>query len=207
MHADATKPQNFTDCPVISIIVGSTRPQRFGDVPARWIEEVAREHSGAEINLLDLRDFPLQNFDAPIAPAYEPIPSDVARRWAVELKRSDGYIFITAEYNHSITGALKNAIDHAFHEFRRKPAAFVGYGGAGGARAIEHLRNILVELQVAPIRSAVHVGLLEFRALKQGAASFADYPYLEEAAKLMLDDLMWWTRALREARAATIENS
>ena len=92
-------------------------------------------------------------------------------------------------------------LDYLFPQLSRKPAAFVGYGSVGGGRSVEHLRLILVELQVAPLRKAVHIGLAEFLGIWQQGKTFADYPYLEQSAKLMLDDLFWWTNTQKAGRA------
>ena len=111
-----------------------------------------------EIELVDLRDYPLPLFEEPISPLFEPAKNEVARRWAQKVESFDGYIFVTAEYNHGVPGALKNAIDYVAHVFAKKPAAYVGYGGVGAARAIEQLRLVNIEQQMAPLRSAVHIG-------------------------------------------------
>jgi NAD(P)H-dependent FMN reductase len=113
----------------------------------------------------------------------------------------DGYIFVTAEYNHSIPGVLKNALDYAYPEFNRKPAAFVGYGSVGGARAVEQLRLICIEFQLAPTRAAVHIGMEPLIGVKREGKSLLDFPYLNERASAMLDELAWWTCALKAARS------
>jgi NAD(P)H-dependent FMN reductase len=113
----------------------------------------------------------------------------------------DGFVFVTPEYNHAIPGVLKNAIDHAYAEWNRKPAGFLAYGGVGGARAVEALRLILIELQMAPLRNAVHLGRPEFGELR-GGKDFDDFPALGQAADRLLDDVLWWARALKAAREA-----
>ena len=191
--------------PRLAVVISTTREGRFGDRPAAWIKSLADARRGAEIEILDLRDYPLPPFDEPVPPAFAASANEVAQRWCRKLREADGFIFVTAEYNHSISGALKNAIDHAYPEFVRKPAAFVGYGGLGAARAIQQLRQIVAELQMAPVRHAVHIGAIEFRGLLMDGKTFADFPYLAEAANLLLDDLMWWTITLREGRRAARE--
>jgi len=124
----------------------------------------------------------------------------IAQQWAAKMAEFDAYIFVTAEYNHSIPAVLKNALDYAYAEFNRKPAAFVGYGGVGAARAVEQLRLICVELQMAPLKHAVHIGMIEFLGIWRQGKDFADYPHLAQAAEVMLDDLLWWTNALKTAR-------
>jgi NAD(P)H-dependent FMN reductase len=187
----------------IGIIISTTREGRFGDKPAQWIFELARARGGADFELIDLRDFPLPFFNELKSPVWESPKNEGARRWSRKVGEFDGFIFVTGEYNHGIPGVLKNALDHTYKEFNRKPAAFVGYGGVGAARAIEHLRLIAVELQVAPLRSAVHVGMAEFLGMLQQGKTFADYPYLGQSAEQMLDDLIWWTNALKAGRQAS----
>lgn len=130
------------------------------------------------------------------------IAGDGIDRWRKKMDELDGYIFVTAEYNYGISGALKNALDHAYAEYNRKPASFIGYGGVGGARAVEQLRLIAVELQIAPLRNAVHIGMDAFIGVANQGKRLADYGYLTESATAMLDELSWWTRALSSAQAA-----
>jgi NAD(P)H-dependent FMN reductase len=197
-----TKLEKNMSLPKIGIIIGSTRDGRFADKPAEWIFAIAQARGDADYEVLDLRDFPLPFFNEPASPIWVPPANETAKKWAAKLAEMDGFIFITAEYNHGISGVLKNAIDHAYAEFNRKPAAFVGYGGVGAARAIEQLRQISVEVQLAPLRNAVHIGMVEFVGLLQEGKSFEDFPHLAESAKAMLDDLSWWTSALSTARQA-----
>lgn len=186
----------------IGIVLGSTRVGRFADRPAEWLLALANKRGGAAFELVDLRDYPMPFFDAPKSPLREPPSNEVARRWARKVGELDGFVFVTAEYNHSIPAVLKNALDFVYSEFNRKPASFVGYGNAGGARGIEQLRLMLVELQVAPLRSAVHIGREDFVAMLLHGKSFADFPHLEQAAITMLDELVWWAEALHARRAA-----
>ena len=186
----------------IAIIVGTTRTGRFADRPTQWILELARARArdAAEFEVLDLRDYPMPFFDEPRAPLWAPPQNETARKWAAKLAEFDGFIFVTAEYNHGIPGVLKNALDYAYVEFNRKPAAFVGYGGVGAARAVEQLRLNAIELQLAPIKNAVHIGMVEFIGLLQQGKDFADYPHLEQTAGAMLDDLLWWSHTLKAGR-------
>lgn len=188
--------------PHIGIVIGSTREGRFGDKPAQWILEIAKARPGLSFELIDLRDHPLPFFDEPVSPAWAPVQNEAAQRWAAKLGTLDGLIVVTPEYNHGPTAVLKNALDYAYKEFSRKPIAFVGYGGVGAARAIEQLRLVAVELQMAPVRNAVHVGMVEFLGVWQQGKSFADYPHLAQAANAMLDDMAWWATALKAARSA-----
>jgi NAD(P)H-dependent FMN reductase len=186
----------------IGIVLGSTRVGRFADRPAEWLLAHASKRGGAAFELVDLRDYPMPFFDAPKSPVREPPANEHARRWARKVGELDGFVFVTAEYNHSIPAVLKNALDFVYGEFNRKPASFVGYGNAGGARGIEQLRLMLVELQVAPLRSAVHIGREAFVAMLMHGKTFADFPQLDQAADAMLDELLWWADALHAKRAA-----
>ena len=188
--------------PRIGIVIGSTREGRFGDKPAQWIHEIAKQRSDLDVELIDLRDHPLPFFNEPMSPAWAPVKNEAARRWADKLATLDGLIVVTPEYNHGPSAVLKNAFDYAYKEFIRKPIGFVGYGGVGAARAVEQLRLVATELQMAPVRNAVHVGMVEFLGIWQQGKTFEDYPHLAQAAGAMLDDLAWWAGALKTARSA-----
>jgi NAD(P)H-dependent FMN reductase len=188
--------------PRIGIIIGSTREGRFGEKPAHWIYELARQRTDLSFELIDLRDHPLPFFNEAGAPAWGPVKNEAAQRWAAKLDTLDGLIVVTPEYNHGPSAVLKNAIDWAYKEFIRKPIAFVGYGGVGAARAVEQLRLVAVEMQMAPVRNAVHIGMVEFLGIWQQGKTFEDFPHLAQAANGMLDDLAWWTKALKSAREA-----
>ena len=189
--------------PKIGVIVTSTRPTRFGIKPARWIAELARQSGHFDVELVDLADYPLPLFDAPASDLWMPTPNEAAARWQAKLSEFDGYIFVVAEYNRSITGALKNAIDWAYQPFVKKAAAFVAYGSVGGARAVEHLRNILVELQVVPVRHAVHIGGSDFLPIMMGQKTWEETaPNFVPFTGDMLDNLAWWTNATKAARDA-----
>lgn len=186
--------------PKIAIVISSTRETRFGEKPAQWIYDLASQRSDINVEILDLRDFPLPFFDEVASNAWAPSKSEVAQRWQQKVAEFDGYIFVTAEYNRSITGVLKNALDYAYPEWNKKAAAFVGYGGVGAARAIEHLRLICVELQMAPTRTGVHIQGGDFMAVWQQGKNIAELEYLQQNAAAMLDELVWWTNALKTAR-------
>lgn len=186
----------------IAIIVGSTRPTRFADKPVAWIKGIADQRSDARFEVLDLRDYPMPFFDEMASNAYMPSQNEAAVRWQRKLAEFDGYIIVTAEYNHAPTGVLKNALDQAYVEWNKKPVAFVGYGGVGAARAIEQLRTISTELQMAPIRTAVHIQGADFFGAWQQGAALADMAHLQPGAVAMLDELVWWTAALKTARDA-----
>jgi NAD(P)H-dependent FMN reductase len=188
--------------PKIGIIISTTRESRFGHRPAEWILKLAQERGDAQYEIVDLRDYPMALFDAPMSPRFAPPEGEVARRWATKIEELDGYIFVTAEYNRSISAALKNALDHIYYEPARKPAAFVGYGSVGAARAVEQLRLMAIELGMAPTKSAVHIGMEPFLGMLQHGKDFADYDYLAPTATVMLDELAWWTKTLRAGRDA-----
>jgi len=120
--------------PHIGIVISTTREGRFGDEPAAWIRDLAAARGDLEVEIIDLRDYPMPFFDEPASPLYVPPQNEAARRWGQKVAELDGFIFVTAEYNRGVPAALKNALDYAYREFNRKPAAYVGYGGVGGAR-------------------------------------------------------------------------
>jgi NAD(P)H-dependent FMN reductase len=184
----------------IGIVLGSTRIGRFADKPAEWLLGLANNRADVRFERVDLRDYPMPFFNESKSPFREPAKNEIARAWARKVGELDAFIFVTGEYNHGIPAALKNALDYVYVEFNRKPAAFVGYGNAGGARAIEQLRLILVELQVAPLRSAVHLGREEFMGVLMHGKSLFDFPLLQQMAETMLDDLIWWAQTLRAGR-------
>jgi NAD(P)H-dependent FMN reductase len=187
--------------PRIAIIIGTTRQGRFGERPAHWLHDLAKARRDAEYELVDLRDYRMPLFDEARPVAAEPAKHPEAVRFREVVARSDGFVLVTAEYNHGPPASLKNAMDHVYAEWGRKPAAFVSYGGVGGARAVEQLRLVCVELQLAPLRNNVGIGRPEFGQLMQGK-DFDDFPALAQAAGRMLDDLIWWTAALKAAREA-----
>ena len=187
----------------IAVIVGSVRPARQGDKPAKWIAELAKQTGDFDVEVVDLVDYPLPLFDAPASDVWMPTPNAIAAKWQAKLSEFDGYIVVTAEYNRSVPGALKNAIDWAYKPFIKKAVAFVGYGSVGGARAVEHLRNIVVELQAAPVRHAVHIGGADFMAVMFGQKTWDDIlPTYVPFTKDLFDNLRWWTAATKAAREA-----
>jgi len=189
--------------PRIGIIFGTTRMGRFADKPANWIQALAAERGDMDVEIVDLSGYPMPFFDEPMSPAWAPPKNEIALRWGRKVAQLDGFIFVTAEYNHGVPAVLKNALDCAYKEFNRKPAAYVGYGGVGGARAVEQLRLIGIELQMAPTRSAVHIGGADFMGMLLHGKTFADSPHIEPTAHAMLDELAWWVQALKTAREGT----
>lgn len=188
--------------PKIAIIIGTTRAARFGVKPAKWIYEIAAQRDDMAVELVDLRDYPMPFFDEAASNAWVPSKNEIALRWQKKVAEFDGYIFVTAEYNHGISAVLKNALDYAYNEWNKKPAAYIGYGSVGGARAVEQLRLINAELQMAPLRPSVHIQGADFMAVWQQGKDIAELTYLQQNAKDMLDQLVWWTNALKTARDA-----
>ena len=193
--------------PKIGVIVGSVRPTRFADKPTEWILDIAKEHTDLDFEVVDLRDYPMPFFDEPASPAWAPSQNEVAQRWQKKIAELDGYIITAAEYNHAPTGVLKNALDYAYNEWKNKPVAFIGYGGVGGARAVEQLRMIAVELQMAPIRHAVHVLLPDFFAVLKEGRDLKEFDHLNQGANQMIDQLAWWAYALKKARDADTQTA
>ncbi|MFZ6676184.1 NADPH-dependent FMN reductase [Undibacterium sp. Xuan67W] len=188
--------------PHIGIIIGSTREGRFGEKPAHWIHKIAAKRQDLTVQLIDLRDHKMPFFEEAAAPSWAPVKNAAAQTWAETLAPLDGIIAVTPEYNHGPSAVLKNAFDYAYKEYIRKPIGFVGYGGVGAARAVEQLRLVAIELQMAPTRSAVHIGMAEFLGIWQQGKTFEDFPHLEQAANALLDDIVWWAAVLKQARDA-----
>ena len=188
--------------PRVAIVIGSIRPNRFADRVAQWIATAARARGDFDVEVIDLKDYPMPLFAEEAAPAYAPPKDPVARRWAEKVAGFDAYIFTAAEYNHGPTAVLKNALDYAYAEWRGKPAAFVGYGGVGGARAVQQLRLQAMTLQMAPISTAVHILFPDYMAVVKEGKTLGDFDHLNLNAKQMLDQLVWWAGALKAAREA-----
>jgi NAD(P)H-dependent FMN reductase len=184
----------------IAVIIGTTRAVRFASKPAEWIADIASQRDDMIVEVLDLREYPMPFFDEVASNAWAPSHNEVAQRWQKKVAEFDGYVFVSAEYNRGVPAVLKNALDYAYPEWNKKPAAFVGYGSVGAARAIEQLRLIAVELQMAPIRTGVHIQGADFMAVWKGGKDIAELSYLRPNATDMLDQLVWWTNALKMAR-------
>ena len=187
----------------IAIILGSTRPGRNGEAVAKWVQGIAARRSDAEFELVDLADFPLPHLDEPMPPAMGVYSNDHTKAWSAKIAEFDGYVFVTPEYNHSTSGVLKNALDYLYTEWNNKAAAFVSYGGVGGARAVEHLRLIASELQLATVRAQVAISLVtEF----ENYSTFTPNDYLLPQVDTMLDQLVSWSKALEPLRATDDED-
>jgi NAD(P)H-dependent FMN reductase len=186
----------------VGMIVGSTRQNRFADTPVKWMVEGAATRVDLRLEVLDLRDYPLPFYNEPAPPAYTGgvYTQPEAETWRKRIGEFDAFIAVAAEYNHGPTAVLKNAFDSAYLEWQRKPIAFVGYGGVGAARAIEHLRGIAIELQMAPIRHEVNIGMEPYLGIIRNGRTLNDYEYLVQNRGLVFDHLVWWGEALKAAR-------
>lgn len=183
----------------LAVITGSTREGRFADKPAAWIAAKAASHGGFDVTTIDLRDVDLPFLGDPRASAQQ---RQAADDFALRVADYDAFVFTVAEYNHAPTAALKNALDHG--QWIRRPAGMVGYGGVGGARAVEHVRGIAAELEMVTMQAAVHIPHAEYLPVSRGDKRLSDFEHLERSAQKMLGQLMWWGRALRAARAEAL---
>jgi NAD(P)H-dependent FMN reductase len=181
----------------VAIIIGSTRPGRNGEAVAKWVYDLASKRDDAEYELVDLADYNLPHYDEPIPASQGMYANEHTKAWAAKIASFDAFVFVTPEYNHSTSGALKNAIDYLYGEWNNKAAAFVSYGSLGGARAIEHLRTVASELQLAHVRQQLSFSLFtdfeNFSVFKPGEQHDA-------AATNLFDQLESWARALKTVR-------
>lgn len=185
----------------IAVIVGSTRPGRNGKAVADWVLAQAATRTGADYELVDLIDYPLPHLDEPISAkaGSARYSQSHTRAWAAKIAAYDGFVFVTPEYNHSTSGVLKNAIDYLYDEWTNKAAALVSYGMVGGARAIEHLRGVLSELQVAHVQQQLSFSILtDF----ENYSSFTPTDMQQNFATVMFNQLETWTEAMRKVREA-----
>lgn len=181
----------------IAVIIGSTRPNRVGEQVARWVHGVATKRTDATFELVDLKDFDLPLLDEPIPPSQGKYANAHTKAWAAKIASFDAFVFVTPEYNHGTSGALKNAIDFLFAEWNNKAAGFVGYGSAGGVRAVEHLRLYMAEVMVATVRTQVQLSLF---ADFENFTTFKPDPRHEKTVGAMLDQLVAWGGALKGVR-------
>jgi NAD(P)H-dependent FMN reductase len=181
----------------VAVIMGSTRPGRKAADVARWVHGIASLRADAVFELVDIQDFNLPLLDEPVPPSMGQYSKDHTKAWAAKIDQYDGFVFVTPEYNHGISGALKNAIDFLYKEWNNKAAGFVGYGSAGGARAVESLRLVMAELQVATVRAQVMLSLFtdfeNYTVFKPGA-------HHERLVNAMLDQVVAWSGALQSLR-------
>jgi len=181
----------------IAIILGSTRPGRNGEAVARWAHSIATKRKDAQFDLVDIARFDLPLLDEPVPPSRGQYSKPHTKAWAACIAGYDGFVFVTPEYNHGTSAALKNALDYLYAEWNNKAAGFVAYGSAGGTRAVEQLRLVMAELQIADVRAQVALSLFtdfeNFSAFKPAA-------YQEQSMNAMLDQLVAWASAMRALR-------
>jgi NAD(P)H-dependent FMN reductase len=181
----------------IAVVLGSTRPNRNGKAVADWVMEQTAGRSAARYSLVDLIDYPLPHLDEPIPPSAGRYVGEHTKAWADTIASYDGFVFVTPEYNHSTSGVLKNAIDYLYAEWNNKAAGFVSYGTVGGARAVEHLRGVMSEVQVAHVRQSVGFSLFhDF----ENYSTFTPGPAAAGQIATMFDQLESWTAALKGVR-------
>ncbi|HLU37181.1 MAG TPA: NAD(P)H-dependent oxidoreductase [Thermomicrobiales bacterium] len=187
--------------PRIGIILSSTRPNRNGEQVANWVLETARQRGDAEYELIDLRAFDLPNYDEPFPASMHQYQNEHTKRWAETIDAFDGFVIVTPEYNHSLPGSLKNALDFIYAEWNNKAVGFVSYGSVGGARAVEHLRQIVGHLQMADVGQTVSISLFtEFEDMQV----FKPSEISLNALNTMLDQLASWTNALMSVRTQAV---
>ncbi len=185
----------------IAIVTGSIRPGRQSLTVANWVKSIADQRTDAAFEVVDIADFDLPVWNEPAQAAIRPPESEVGQRWSAKMAEFDGYVFVVSEYNHSISGALKNALDYLKPELQNKAAGFVSYGAASGARAVEHLRAILSEMEVAHVRNSVLISL--FTDFKDFTV-FEPTPPVVDSVMPMLDQLVVWTRAMQTVRTGDL---
>ncbi len=185
----------------IAVILGSIRKVRRGERVAKWLMPQLEKMEGVTFELLDLRDYPLPFYAEDTSPdsLENGYSSEVATKWAAKIGKADAFILITSEYNHGPTAVLKNALDYVYNEWNKKPVAFVSYatGAAAGIRAVEQLRNITVELEMAPMQAAVHIGNVLDTIDENGNLLKGHY---NERLGVIIEQLLWWAEALKTAR-------
>jgi len=181
----------------IAIIIGSTRPGRKAEAVARWVYDIAAKRSDASFEVVDIADFDLPLLDEPMSPVMGQYTHQHTKTWSAKIASFDAYVFVTPEYNHATSGALKNAIDFLYSEWVNKAAGFVGYGGAGGARAVEQLRLVMAEVQIATVRNQV---LLSMFTDFENFSVFKPAPQQEKSVNAMLDQVIAWGSALKTLR-------
>lgn len=182
----------------IAIVIGSTRPGRAGEAVGRWVYDYARTRKDAEFELVDLKDHPLPFLDEALPPSLGQYSKEHTKAWAKLIASFDAFVFVTPEYNHGMSAVLKNAIDFLYAEWNNKVAGFVSYGAAGGARAVEQLRTVMAELQVATVRAQV---LLPMATDFENYRVFKPQPQRIDLLKTMVDQVVAWGSALRTLRA------
>lgn len=193
----------------IQVIIGTTREGRFGDKPARWIAGLLQERADVEVEVLDLREYALPLYDESLSPSrlHGHYGDERIQRWVDKIAEGDGYVIVTAEYNHGYPAVLKNAIDYPFDQWQRKPVGFISYGSALGVRAVEQLRQVVIELQMAPIRHAIQIPIdIYTEVIKDpNQPNLAAFEVLSQPAGQFIDHLLWWTQVLKTGRETTTD--
>lgn len=185
----------------IGVIVGTTRPNRFSEFPAAWITHLLTQRENVETEVLDLRDYPMPFYNEPSSPSAitpKDYSDSITKKWAAKIAEMDGFIIVTGEYNHGYPAVLKNALDYVYHAWNGKAVGFVSYGSVSGARSVEQLRQVAIELQMAPIRSGIHLPWNVTEETRKDASALNAF---DTTANAYLDQLLWWTRTLKKARA------
>ena len=188
----------------IAIIIGSTRPGRKAEAVGKWVYEIAQKRSDAVFELVDIKDFDLPLLDEPVSPIMGQYTHQHTKTWSAKIASFDAYVFVTPEYNHGTSGALKNAIDFLYHEWVNKAAGFVSYGGAGGARAVEQLRLVMAEVQIATVRNQV---LLSMFTDFENFSVFKPASQHEKSVNAMFDQVIAWGGALKTLREQRAKNA
>lgn len=188
----------------IKVIMGSTRPSRFSETPTQWIFNELKKQNGVDVEVLDLRDYPMPFFDEAVSPSMktEPYKHPVVKKWTAKIAEADGFVVVTPEYNHGYPAVLKNAFDYVYPEWNQKAIGFVSYGSVAGARAVEQLRMVAIELQMVPIRAAIHLPPDKWVPVLIGKAPAETlFEAVAVPAQKFIEQLLWWTKALKNARA------
>ena len=186
----------------IKVVLGSTRQGRFGEQPARWILGEVKKNPNLTAELLDLRDLPLPFFDEPVSPSMikEPYANPAVQKWTQKIAEADAFIFVLPEYNHGPSAVIKNAFDYVSKEWNKKAIGFVSWGTVGGARAIEQMRLVAIEAQMAPVRNAVHMVAPWMSLDEKGTMKPEALAQYQVASTGLIDQLVWWGTMLKEAR-------
>lgn len=195
----------------IQVIIGTTRQNRFSEKVAAYIYQEAKKKKGIEVELVDLRDYPLPFFDEPVSPSMlemtkHEYTNEVVKKWTNKVAEADGYIIVTGEYNHGYPAVLKNALDYVFKQWNKKAVGFVSYGSAGGARTVEQLRQVAIELQMVPIRNAIHIPTEVYMAVMNEKVPVNPELFKPlrvgymDRVEVFLNDLIWNTQTLKSAR-------
>lgn len=183
----------------IKILTGSIRPTRFNLQPATWMFKLAKQRKDIKVELVDIQKINLPLMDEPVPPLQYQYSKPYTKKWAKIIAQADGFIFVTPEYNHSTSGAFKNAIDYLYHEWKYKPVSYLSYGSeAGGARAVEHLRGIAGEQRMYDLREQLLLPNYWDNLDEKGQYRFTDSDL--KKANLMLDDTIFWAGVMKEAR-------